>query len=86
MVTDEGSVPQIAQYGPYYIHLNVLLLPKESNFYISFIIALDNILKLTHARLFCLVDNQLVTSLDGFLLAKYGNDRHFEKVKSTKIS
>ena len=26
---DEGSVPEIAQYGPYYLPLNVSLLPKD---------------------------------------------------------
>ena len=27
--TDEGSLPKIAQYSPYYLPLNVLLLPKN---------------------------------------------------------
>ena len=30
--TDEGSVPEIAQFSPYYIPLNVLLLPKDQPF------------------------------------------------------
>ena len=32
--TDEGSLPEIAQYSPYYLPLNVLLLPKDSFFFI----------------------------------------------------
>ena len=27
--TDEGSLPEIAQYSPYYLPLNVLLLTKD---------------------------------------------------------
>ena len=27
--TDEGSLPEIAQYSPYSLPLNVLLLPKD---------------------------------------------------------
>ena len=34
MVTDEGSVPEIAQYGPYYLPLNVFTASKGSSFYI----------------------------------------------------
>ena len=34
--TDEGSFPEIAQYSPYYLPLNVLLLPKGSNRYTLF--------------------------------------------------
>ena len=30
--TDEGSLPEIAQYSPYYLPLNVLLLPKDQAF------------------------------------------------------
>ena len=30
--TDEGSLPEIAQYSPYYLPLNVLLLPKDQTF------------------------------------------------------
>ena len=30
--TDEGSLPKIAQYSPYYLPLNVLLLPKDQTF------------------------------------------------------
>ena len=30
--TDEGSLPEIAQYSPYYIPLNVLLIPKDQTF------------------------------------------------------
>ena len=33
-VTDECSVPEIAQYDPYYIPLNVSTASKVSNFYI----------------------------------------------------
>ena len=29
MATDDGSLPEIAQYSPYYLPLNVLLLPKD---------------------------------------------------------
>ena len=29
---DMGSVPEIAQYGPYYLSLNVSLLPKDQTF------------------------------------------------------
>ena len=36
MVTDEGSVPEIAQYGPYCITLIVFTASKGSNFYILF--------------------------------------------------
>ena len=34
--TDEGSLPEIAQYSPYYLPLNVLLLPKDQTFIIQF--------------------------------------------------
>ena len=34
--TDEGSVPEIAQYVPYYLPLNVFTASKGSNFYIVF--------------------------------------------------
>ena len=37
-VTDEGSVPEIAQYGPYYLPLNVFTAFKGSNCYILFAI------------------------------------------------
>ena len=30
--TDEGSLPEIAEYSPYYIPLNVLHLPKDPVF------------------------------------------------------
>ena len=30
--TDEGSLPEIAQYNPYYLPLNVLLLPEDQTF------------------------------------------------------
>ena len=30
--TDEGSLPEIANYSPYYLPLNVLLLPKDQTF------------------------------------------------------
>ena len=30
--TDEVSLPEIAQYSPYYLLLNVLLLPKDQTF------------------------------------------------------
>ena len=30
--TDEGSLPETAQYSPYYLSLNVLLLPKDQTF------------------------------------------------------
>ena len=36
--TDEGSVPEIAQYDPYYLPLNVFTASKGSNFYILFAI------------------------------------------------
>ena len=29
---DEGSVPEIAQYSPYYLPLNVLLILKDQTF------------------------------------------------------
>ena len=32
--TDEGPVPKIAQYGPYYLPLNVFTASKGSYFYI----------------------------------------------------
>ena len=38
MATDEGSVPAIAQYGPYYLPLNVFTASKGSNIYILFAI------------------------------------------------
>ena len=37
-VTDEGSVPEIAQYGQYYLPLNVFTTSKGSSFYILFAI------------------------------------------------
>ena len=36
--TDEGSVPEIAQYGPFYNSLNIFTASKGSNFYILFAI------------------------------------------------
>ena len=36
--TDEGSLPEIAQYSPYYLPLNVLIAFKGSNLYILFAI------------------------------------------------
>ena len=30
--TDEGSLPETTQYSPYYLSLNVLLLPKDQTF------------------------------------------------------
>ena len=38
-VIDEGSVPEIAQYGTYYIPLNVFTASKGSNIYILFAIS-----------------------------------------------
>ena len=35
--TDEGSLPEIAQYSPYYLPLNVIIASKGSNLYILFI-------------------------------------------------
>ena len=32
--TDEGSLPEIAQYSPYFLPLNVFTVSKGSNFYI----------------------------------------------------
>ena len=34
--TDEGSLPEIAQYYPFYLPLNVFTASKGSNFYILF--------------------------------------------------
>ena len=34
MVTGEGPVPEIAQYGPYYLPLNVFTASKGTNLYI----------------------------------------------------
>ena len=34
--TDEGSLPEIAQYSPSYLPLNVFIASKGSNLYISF--------------------------------------------------
>ena len=36
--TDEGSLPEIAQYSPYYLPSNVLIASKGSNLYILFAI------------------------------------------------
>ena len=36
--TDEGSLPEILQYSPYYIPLNVFIASKGSNLYILFAI------------------------------------------------
>ena len=36
--TDEGSLPEIAQYSPYYLPLNVFTASKGSNLYILFAI------------------------------------------------
>ena len=38
-VTDEGSLPKIAKYSPYYLPLNVLPLPKDQTiiFYLLFL-------------------------------------------------
>ena len=35
--TDEGSLPEIAQYSPYFLPLNVFTASKGSNFYILII-------------------------------------------------
>ena len=37
-IVTEGSVPEIAQYGPYYLPLNVFNASKGSSFYILFAI------------------------------------------------
>ena len=34
--TDEGSLPEIAQYSPYYLPLNIFIASKGSNLYILF--------------------------------------------------
>ena len=34
--TDEGSLPEIAQYSPYYLPLNVFTASKRPNLYILF--------------------------------------------------
>ena len=49
-VTNEGSVPEIAQDGPYYLPLNVFADSKGSNFYILLIID-----KVLYATLVCLI-------------------------------
>ena len=36
--TDEGSLPEIAQYSPFFLPLNVFTASKGSNFYILFAI------------------------------------------------
>ena len=36
--TDEGSLPEIAQYSPYFLPLNVFTASKGSNFYILFVL------------------------------------------------
>ena len=36
--TDEGSLPEIAQYSPYYLTLDVFVASKVSNLYILFAI------------------------------------------------
>ena len=36
--TDEGSLPEIAQYSPWYLPLNVLIASKGPNLYILFAI------------------------------------------------
>ena len=36
--TDEGSLPEIVQYSPYYLSLNVFTAFKGSNLYILFVI------------------------------------------------
>ena len=41
LYTDEGSLPEIAQYGPYYLSLNVLLLPKDQTFIFCLICGSD---------------------------------------------
>ena len=37
--TDEGSLPEISQYSPYYLPLNVLTAPKGSKICILFLIS-----------------------------------------------
>ena len=39
--TDEGSLPEIAQYSPYFLPLNVFTASKGSNFYILFVCLFD---------------------------------------------
>ena len=34
---EEGSLPEIVQYSPYYLPLNVLLLPKDQTFIFYFL-------------------------------------------------
>ena len=36
MATDEGLLPEIVQYSPYYLPLNVFTASKGSNLYILF--------------------------------------------------
>ena len=40
-VSDEGSVPEIVQYGLYHLPLNGFTASKGSNFYFLFIIKLE---------------------------------------------
>ena len=46
--TDEGSLPEIAQYSPYYLPLNVFTASKGSNLYILFIGKIDFCVFLLH--------------------------------------
>ena len=39
--TDEGSLPEIAQFSPYYLPLNVFTASKGSNLYILFMTVLQ---------------------------------------------
>ena len=43
--TDEGSLPEIAQYSPYYLPLNVFTASKGSNIYILFPAKFDRVIR-----------------------------------------
>ena len=48
--TDEGSLPEIAQYSPYYLPFNVLLLPKDQT-YIFYSLSFNFVNQITHSNI-----------------------------------
>ena len=50
--TDEGSLPEIPQYSPYYLPLNVFTASKGSNLYILLHLFLSNRLSLNEIAMF----------------------------------
>ena len=80
MATDYGSLPEIAQYSPYYPPLNVLLLPNDKIF-IFYLIQINKHLQYTFWCSFLILLALFVTCF-GVKKVQVGKDQ--EKAQSEK--